>query len=112
MRKSINGFTIVELIIVITTISILTAIGISSYNGWSRRTSSTTVRSDLVRASTELESNMNLKNNYPPNLAGINFVPGKDVALVLYTNAPSNGVYESLTDDQNAQLLLNVCNAN
>lgn len=112
MRESISGFTIVELIIVIVTIGILMSIGISSYGEWGRSTSSTVVRNDLVRASSELESNMNIKNNYPPNLAGINFVASKDVAIVLYTNAPANGVYDSLTADQNAQLLLNVCNAN
>jgi len=112
MRKSTNGFTIVELIIIIVTIGVLAALGIISYGEWGRRTSKTSVRSDLMRAAAELESNMNAKNNYPPNLAGIDFVASNDVVVVLYTNAPTNGVYESLTTDQNAQLLLNVCNAN
>lgn len=107
-----RGFTVIELLVVAITIGTLAIVGVISYGDWKRRTVSTAVQNDVVGASASLATNMNFKNSYPPNLSGINFTPSPDVALVLYTNAPTNGVYQTLTPDQNAQLLLNVCNAN
>lgn len=70
------------------------------------------VKSDITSGISSLHSFQNFKNSFPPNLAGTDFAASRNVALVLYTDAPSIGVYQNLTAHQNAQLLLNVCNAN
>lgn len=107
-----SGFTIVELIIIIAIIGILAAIGIVSYSNWRRSIAHNAVQSDLQHARTGLDSYKNFKNSYPPNLAGTQFAASENVAIVLTTNAPSIGVYQNLTPDENTQLFLNACNAN
>lgn len=110
LRKA--GFTIVELLVIITVIAILAGVVIVGYGAWQQRIATKSVQSDITLATSSLKNYRNYKNSYPPNLAGTGFASTKTVAVTLYTNAPSVGVYESLTNDQNAQLFLNVCNAN
>lgn len=107
-----KGFTVVEIIVVIVVIGILAATTTLGYREWQRNTADSVVKSDVMSGVASLQSFQNFKNNFPPNLAGTNFAASKDVALVLYTDAPSIGVYQNLNQHQNAQLLLNVCNAN
>lgn len=107
-----RAFTIVELMVVIVVIGILASITIVSYGMWRYNIAETTVENDITGATTGLSSYMNFNGNYPPNLAGVNFAASDGSELTLYTNAPSVGVYSSLSPDQNAQLFLNVCNAN
>jgi len=107
-----HGFTLVEVSIVIVIIGILATIVVVSYGNWRYRTADSTVKNDITQASSGLSSYVNAHDSYPPNFAGINFAPSAGVALTLYTNAPSMGVYNNLTPDQNAQLFLNTCNAN
>jgi len=111
MRRQL-GFTIVELLVIIVVIAILVGITAVNYGGWQRRTANSITRSEVDRATASLNQYKNFSNNYPPNLAGTNYVSSSHVALVLLTNAPSVGKYQDLTPDQNAQLFLNVCNAN
>lgn len=106
------GFTIVELLVVIIVISILAVITMVGYGQWRHRTADTVVRNDMTHGAAALTNFRNFQNRYPPNMAGTNFAASQGAALTLYTDAPSIGVYSSLTPDQNAQLLLNVCNAN
>jgi prepilin-type N-terminal cleavage/methylation domain-containing protein len=110
--KRWNGFTIIELLVVIMVISILVGIVIIGYESWQQRVADTSVKSDILQASAGLKSYKNFQNTYPPNLAGTGFAPSKNVGLVLYTDAASIGVYQSLSPDENAQLFLNSCNAN
>lgn len=110
MKK--NAFTIVELLIVVVILGILSVVTIVGYGSWQRRIAVSSVQSDVNLAKSALKSYNNFKNSYPPNLAGTNFAPSENVAMTLYTDAPSIGQYSGLTDDQNAQLFLNVCNAN
>ncbi|HEY0965148.1 MAG TPA: hypothetical protein VGE13_01585 [Candidatus Saccharimonadales bacterium] len=112
MRLKERAFTIVEIIIIVTVITILAGISVVSYGSWRRHTAEKALQSDLVQAVSSLKSYTNFKNTYPPNLAGTGFVGSPDSALALYTDAPSVGVYETLTPDENAQLFLNTCNAN
>ena len=48
MKRRDDGFTIVELLIVIVVIAILAAISVVAYNGIQTRTQETVVKSDLV----------------------------------------------------------------
>lgn len=79
---------------------------------WQKNLADSLVKSDVTSGSTSLQSFRNFNNYFPPNLAGTKLAASKGVVLVLYTNSPSMGVYQSLTPGENAQLLLNVCNAN
>lgn len=54
MRKSISGFTIVELLIVVVVIAILAAITIVSYNGITARANDSSVRAGLSSAAKKL----------------------------------------------------------
>ncbi|HEY1085247.1 MAG TPA: prepilin-type N-terminal cleavage/methylation domain-containing protein [Candidatus Saccharimonadales bacterium] len=110
--KRVLGFTVVELLVVIVVVGILAGVTIISYGSWQHNTANTSVKSDIQQATAGLSSYKNFKNTYPPNLAGTDFASSENVALTLYTNAPSVGVYDELTSDQNAQLFLNTCNAN
>lgn len=83
-----------------------------AYGNWRAYMADNTVRSDIESGTSSLMSYRNFKNGFPPNMAGTNFSASQGVALSLFTNAPSVGVYDSLTDHQNAQLMLNVCNGN
>lgn len=111
-RTWAKAFTIVELLIVIAVLAIVATVTITSYGEWRRQTSDRAVESDLRNATSALHSHKNFKDDYPPNLAGTGFISSSEAALVLLTNAPSIGVYENLTNAENAQLFLNACNAN
>lgn len=106
------GFTVVELLVIITVIAVLAGVSIVAFGSWQRSQANSAVKSDLQQAVSGLQTYKNFKNNYPPNLAGTGFAASQKVAMKLSTNAPSVGVYENLTNDQNAQLFLNACNAN
>ncbi len=110
--NSQRGFTIVEVMVIIAVLAILASLTIVSFGPWQRQQATNSVRSDMRQAVGGLENYKNFKDNYPPNLAGTGFVASPDVALLLLTNAPSVGVYEDLGDGENAQLVLNTCNAN
>ena len=112
MKHTKTAFTLIEIMITISVIAILASVTMVSYGLWGRQTSDSVVKNDVIQATSGLTSYINFQNNYPPNLAGINFAASQGNELTLYTNAPSIGVYSNLTKDQNAQLFLNTCNAN
>ena len=107
-----RAFTLVEALTMVAILGILAGILVLGFGSWQRQQASNSVRSDAQQAVSGLENYKNFKGNYPPNLAGTGFAASQNVALMLSTNAPSVGVYEDLTLNQNAQLFLNSCNAN
>lgn len=111
MNRSRTGFTLIEIMTIISVIGILAAIAIVAWNGWRHRVDDSSVRNDLTHATTGLASYQNFKNDYPPNLGGIDFAASPNVALKLSTNATQVRVYSGLTPSENAQLFLNTCNA-
>lgn len=62
-----NGFTIVELIVVIAIIAVLTGIAILSYGAWRKSALEAQVKSDLNAAAGEMESVRNFGEGYPSN---------------------------------------------
>lgn len=65
MRKTINGFTIVELLIVIVVIAILAAISIVAYNGIQERARFAAMRSDLSSLNKAIQLYYADKGSYP-----------------------------------------------
>lgn len=110
--RIVKGFTIVEIIIATVLIGLLAAISYVAYAGIQERSAATAVQDSLRIGGELLEINYTRNRDYPPNLAGTDYIATEGVETVLYTNAPFIRVHESLTGHQNAQLLLNVCRAN
>ena len=69
MQKSVNGFTIVELLIVIVVIAILAAISIVSYTGIQNRANDTAVQSDLSNLAKKAGTFHALNGAYPTTQA-------------------------------------------
>lgn len=68
MRKTTNGFTLVELLIVIVVIAVLASISIVTYNGIQQRANNTSVQADLSTAAKLLELH-NIDNSRYPSSA-------------------------------------------
>lgn len=107
-----RGFTIVELLIIIVIIGILATIGVAVYVNIQWRATDASVQATLQQVTKKLNAHHTVNNDYPPNLAGVQFTPHYSIGMAFYTNAPQIRVYTGLSADQNAQLLLNTCNAN
>lgn len=107
-----KGFTVVEIIVMIVVLGILLTISITAYNSWRKNVSEDVLKSDMLSGASSLRSYQNFNNYYPPNLAGTKFAASPGIGLTIYTNAPYVGIFENLSDHENAQLLLNACNAN
>jgi prepilin-type N-terminal cleavage/methylation domain-containing protein len=113
-----GGFTITEVLIVVVVIAILAGIGVVAYNGIQQRAAAAEVVNDISKANDILKLSYLDNRSYPHNLSGTGFVSSDEVAITLYTDAPTIGTYipvgttGGLTEEQNAQLFLNTCNAN
>lgn len=65
MKKSISGFTIVELLIVVVVIAILAAISVVAYTGIQQRARDTDRASDISQLQKKLEAFHVINNYYP-----------------------------------------------
>lgn len=80
--RSWRGFTIVELIVVISVIAILAAIIIFSIGAWQDSVRRSSVKNDLQAAAASMESARNFATGYPTSLPS-NFSPSENVSITL-----------------------------
>ena len=62
------GFTIIEIIIVITIIGILSTIVALSYSGLTKNATTASIKSDLINSSEQLKTYKILNNTYPVSI--------------------------------------------
>lgn len=107
-----RAFTLIEIIIVITVLAILSTLVTFGYSSFQQRSAASVAKTEIRNARSSLELFNGLERDYPPNLAGVNYVAPEKIVTALYTNSPQVEQYIGMTADQNAQLFLNSCNAN
>lgn len=78
--KKHTGFTIIELVVIITVVGILASITVSYYGGWRERTAKTELKSDLQNFAAAMKSSRNFNNAYPASYPD-SFRPSKNVVL-------------------------------
>lgn len=92
MRKTISGFTIVELLIVIVVIGILAAITIVAYNGVQSRAKAAGVQSDLTTAKKKLMLWQVDNGHYPTTTAELT-AAGMQFTHSFYDSSANNLTY-------------------
>jgi len=87
--RKINGFTIVELLIVIVVIGILASISIVAYSGIQNRARTTVVQSDLRTVGQLMELHVATNGTATNSLAALNdgagFTPSNGVEVQIFT---------------------------
>lgn len=97
MTNSKQGFTIVELLIVIVVIAILAAISVVAYTGIQNRAYDTTVKSDLRNVASTLQQYFAIHGTYPThaqamgNAATNNLEPRLKLTRSAYRETVNNG---------------------
>ena len=82
MKKSVSGFTIVELLIVIVVIAILAAISLVAYNGVQERSNISAINSSLNQINKSILSFHAVNGTYPDTgNTWINQASGKDTFI-------------------------------
>lgn len=92
MKKSVNGFTIVELLIVIVVIAILATISIVAYGGIQNRANDTAVQSDLKNAGQKIMAFQATEGVLPSTSADYTTL-GLNAARSSYGNGYSSNSY-------------------
>jgi prepilin-type N-terminal cleavage/methylation domain-containing protein len=101
--QSRTGFTIIELIVVITVIGILAAISIVGYGAWRKSVITTQVKSDLTGVAAAMESSRSFNNTYPTSIPST-ITPSTGVVLTIYS-ATTSGHCVDGTSTQDATVV-------
>ena len=104
------GFTIVELLIVVSVLAVVATIALATFNTIQRSVANMLVERTAAEAQRTLQTYFIANRYYPANIANTDYKPPLDAPVVLYTNAGQVPKYNDLDDEQNAQLFLNACN--
>ena len=72
-RRKSHGFTIVELIVVVTLIAVLASISYFILSGWRVETARTEVKNDLQNIESELNAYRTFNNGFPSTLTAVNY---------------------------------------
>jgi prepilin-type N-terminal cleavage/methylation domain-containing protein len=81
-----HGFTIVELLVVISIVGILATISVVGYGAWRNSATATQVKSDLNAVAAAMENARTFNNEYPTTLP-TNVTTSENVTLVLATGS-------------------------
>lgn len=84
-----DGFTVMELVIVIAVIGVLVALVLVNLSGWKQSTTETQLKSDLNSAAAAMEDARNKGNGYPSGLPS-SFTASKGVSVVYTSGSASN----------------------
>ena len=91
IAKRVVGFTIVELVVVISIIGILAGITAVSYIGWQESSIKSQLKSDLNGVASAMEDARTFNNAYPISTIPSTFKPSEKVTLVAFDNSGDNG---------------------
>ena len=76
-----NGFTLIEVLVVVVIIGILAGISIVSYGSWRKDTAMTQLQSDLKQAAAAMENSRNFSETGYPITIPTTFAASKDITL-------------------------------
>lgn len=79
---TIHGFTIVEMLVVVSVIGIIAAVSTFGFRGWQQSLATKAVKSDLTLAMASLENAKNFTSGYPTEMPG-NFNMSDEITLAL-----------------------------
>lgn len=91
-RAQQHGFTIVEIVVMITIIAILATLVSFSFGTWRTRTAKTEVKTSLTDLSTALKNELNFNSKYPASLPST-YTPGKGVTITYSSPSPTYATY-------------------
>lgn len=80
-RYDTPGFTLIEVLVMVTILMILASAAYFFIGGWRERAAITEVKNDLTNASIALENRRNFSNDYPGSLSNAIFAPTATVQL-------------------------------
>lgn len=97
-RASLNGFTVVEMAMVIVVIAILAGMSIGSYSQWRKSVATREVQSDLNGVASAMASKRNFNNVYPSGgtaLSQLSFSSSPGVILTYKTGSATTYCIEA-----------------
>lgn len=98
-----NGFTIVELLVIVTVIAVLASITIFAFGSWRARTAKTEVQNDLRNSNSAIKNYQTFNNALPPDSTTFvaTYTPSRNVTLTYALR--SGGASYCLRGQSNAE---------